>query len=137
VIEERLTKGGLGEDRDGELDRLVVERAVLLERLAALRDVSLEREGRITDLRAALAVLLKAEQRRAARVPPLDPISPTGGRRPSPADAARMTETERATWERELTRPGHPNRSGKVWETFEDFPPPRLRDRWRELRRGR
>ncbi len=137
MIEERLTNGGLARDRAGELDRLLVERAVLLERLAALREVSREREGRITDLRAALSILLRAEQRRAAPEPPPDQVSPSGVRRLSPADAARMTETERATWERELARTGHPNRRGKVWETFEDFPPPRLRDRLRDRRRGR
>src|SRR5207244_3439668 len=102
VIEERLTTGGPAEDRAEELDRLLMERAVLLERLAALRDVSREREGRITDLRAALSIVLRAEQRRPAPEPPPDRISASPVRRPSPADAARMTETERATWEREL-----------------------------------
>ncbi len=134
MIEERLTNGRLGGDGAGELDRLLMERAVLLERLTALQDLSLERERRITDLRAALSLLLKAEQRRAAQEPP---APPAGVPRPSPAHAARMTETERATWERELAGMGQPDGSAKVWETFEDFPPPRLRDRWRELRRGR
>jgi hypothetical protein len=78
---------------------------------------------------------LKAEQRRAVQDRSPSP-SPVVVRRPPP-DPAEMTESERATWERELARTGDPNRRGKVWETFEDFPPPRLRDRWRELRRGR
>ena len=141
MIEERRTRDGLAKDRAEELDRLLVERAVLLERLAALRDVSRERAGRITDLRAALSILLRAEQRRSAPGPESEPPPGqgfrTGIRGLSRADAARMTETERATWERELARTGHPNGRGKVWETFEDFPPPRLRDRLRDLRRGR
>jgi hypothetical protein len=137
VIEERPTRGGLPEDRAADADRLLEERAVLQERLAALGALSLERERRITDLRAALAILLKAEQRRAAEEPPPPPLSPAVVRRLSSADPASMTEAERATWDRELARTGHPNRRGKVWETFEDFPPPRLRDKWREIRRGR
>ena len=135
MIEGRPRKGGLPEERAGDLDRLLEERAVLQERLTALQEVSLERERRITDLRAALAVLLRTQQRGAKESPPS--LSHAVVRRLSPAHAASMTEAERATWERELARTGHPNRRGKVWETFEDFPPRRLRDRWRELRRGR
>ncbi len=123
MIEERRAEGKLQEERSTELDRLWSERAVLMERLAALRDLSHERERRVAELRAALAALLKTH----SRMPPPTPE----------AEAVRMTEAERATWERELARIGHPNKGGKMWETFEDFPPPRLRDRLREHRRRR